>query len=110
MIIHFDFDKSDILPSEMEKIKAAAATFRHHRGEYNMFVTGHTDNVGSLEYNYALAKRRNEAVLDALRQYNVELPIDMVEKAYLEPAADNTTDSGRSQNRRVVISFKKKIK
>lgn len=108
VVIYFDFDKSDISSSEMEKIRLASTLFNQSRPNYNMVIAGHTDNKGNLEYNYALSKRRNDAVIQALKQFIPDAPVSVVEKAYLEPAADNTSDTGRSQNRRVVISFKKK--
>jgi outer membrane protein OmpA-like peptidoglycan-associated protein len=108
IVVYFDFDRSDISSAEMEKIRSAAALSNQNKAAYNLLVTGHTDNKGSLDYNYALAKRRNDAVIEVLMQLNAGSPASVVEKAYLEPAADNSTDTGRSRNRRVVISFKKK--
>lgn len=68
-------------------------------------VEGHTDAVGSDEYNRELSAKRAEAV----KRYLVEKGIDgslvtAVGKGETEPVADNGTDEGRQANRRVKIT------
>jgi outer membrane protein OmpA-like peptidoglycan-associated protein len=68
-------------------------------------VEGHTDNVGSAKYNMGLSQRRAESVAQHL--VKIGWRNDMIERrGYGEskPVADNTTPSGRAQNRRVVIA------
>ena len=67
-------------------------------------VRGHTDNVGTIEYNLALSKRRSDAVARVL--VDGGFPADHIDSKGLGaslPAADNGSAEGRSQNRRVVI-------
>ncbi|MBT8136427.1 MAG: OmpA family protein [Gammaproteobacteria bacterium] len=69
-----------------------------------VLVAGHTDDVGSAEHNRRLSRQRAEAV----RQYLVAAGLDsgrIVARGYGEsrPIADNTTEQGRSRNRRVVL-------
>lgn len=104
-VIYFDFDKSDITPSEMEKLKDAMAKYQKLREFYSFRITGHTDSIGSMAYNVALSKRRNRAVIDAVNQILGIRNLPAQHKSFTEPVADNSTDSGRQANRRVEIIF-----
>lgn len=72
-------------------------------------IVGHTDNVGNSEANLALSKSRAQAVVDYLKQKGIpENRFQLIDgKGQSEPIADNTTESGKSKNRRVVITFLK---
>lgn len=65
-------------------------------------VQGHADNVGQEEYNQSLSQSRSDAVKDWLIKRGVA-PEKLVSKGYGSkvPRADNDTESGRQQNRRV---------
>jgi outer membrane protein OmpA-like peptidoglycan-associated protein len=106
--IYFDFDRSDIAPSEMKKLKGIVSVFDRVKNQYTMRVAGHTDSIGNLQYNMALSRKRNQAVMDALQKLRpIDIPIEITEDAFLKPAASNTTDEGRMKNRRVEIFFVK---
>lgn len=67
-----------------------------------MEISGHTDEVGSAEYNVNLSKRRAERVIAYLSDKGINrtrLRIEYYGKS--KPAADNSTEEGRQQNRRV---------
>ena len=72
-------------------------------------VVGHTDNVGKPESNLTLSKGRAQAVVDYLKQKGIpENRFQMIDgKGSNEPVADNSSESGKAQNRRVVITFLK---
>lgn len=72
-------------------------------------VVGHTDNVGNSESNLALSKSRAQAVVDYLKQKGIpENRFQLIDgKGQNEPVADNSTETGKSKNRRVVITFLK---
>ena len=66
-------------------------------------LVGHTDNIGPLERNTALSKRRAEAVKARLVEV-FDVAVDQLETAgvgYLAPVASNATPEGREVNRRV---------
>ena len=65
-------------------------------------IGGHTDNQGREQMNLALSTRRARAVLDALLAEGV-LTQNFVAVGYgeSEPIADNDTEEGRDQNRRI---------
>lgn len=69
-------------------------------------VDGYTDATGKPEYNQKLSERRAQAVADYLQSKGVAAGSRMAVEGFGEsnPAADNKTEEGRAQNRRVVIS------
>jgi outer membrane protein OmpA-like peptidoglycan-associated protein len=67
-------------------------------------VSGHTDNTGSRQYNQTLSERRAKSVADYLATQGVAQARMYVEGlAFDQPAADNASSAGRSQNRRVEL-------
>lgn len=70
--------------------------------ETTITVVGHTDSVGGAEANRALSGTRAAAVADYLGQRGVRRDRMVVDsRGELEPIADNGTEAGRAQNRRV---------
>ena len=68
-------------------------------------VVGHTDNVGTDEENIALGLARAKSVARILTSNGIAANrIQTASKGKAEPVADNNTDDGRHQNRRVVIT------
>ena len=67
-------------------------------------VMGHTDSTGSDQYNLDLSRRRAESVANYLTSRGVSRArIETIGYGEQYPVADNTTESGRAQNRRVEI-------
>ncbi|MFC7536079.1 OmpA family protein [Sphingomonas sp. GCM10030256] len=101
--ITFDVDRSDIKPQFQSTLDEVAQTL----GQYNQTyidVLGHTDSTGSDAYNQALSERRAQAVAGYLSSRGVA-PARMAARGFGEtqPIADNATEYGRAQNRRVEI-------
>jgi outer membrane protein OmpA-like peptidoglycan-associated protein len=73
-------------------------------GKTHLTVVGHTDNVGSDQYNQSLSERRAGAVADYLRSKGV-IPQRLASMGQGEgsPRASNATEEGRRLNRRVEI-------
>ncbi len=72
-------------------------------GIRNVRVEGHTDSVGSDEFNQALSERRAAAVAKALDEAKLAGPIKAIGLGKKDPVADNGTDAGRAENRRVAV-------
>ncbi len=99
----FDTDKSDLKPGGKLELDRAAGVLKEN-GFPAIIITGHTDSVGTDEYNQKLSERRAEAVKKFLEEKGV--PGDkMSTKGYgkTKPIASNATADGRAQNRRVEI-------
>ena len=103
-IVNFEFDRSNILP-QFEDTLNEVATALGQVPEEQVYLTGHTDAIGTEEYNMALAERRAESVAQYLQQQGVA-PEQMVLQARGEsqPIASNETEQGRFMNRRVEIT------
>ena len=72
-------------------------------------IVGHTDNTGNANTNVDLSKNRAQAVVNFLKNKGIpETRFQMIDgKGQNEPVADNNSDAGKAQNRRVVINFLK---
>ncbi|MFZ7115740.1 MAG: OmpA family protein [Bacteroidota bacterium] len=79
----------------------------------NILIEGHTDDTGTEEHNQALSEKRADAVSDFLKA-NAIAGGRISTNGYGEkqPVSDNTTDAGRTQNRRVDVAIfaNKKLK
>lgn len=98
----FDFNKAELRPEARPALLEAADVLKQYP-DIRVEVQGHTDNVGSDEYNMELSVRRAQAVANFLIR---ECGIDasrLVVRGYGEsrPVASNRTEEGRQQNRRV---------
>lgn len=70
----------------------------------SIHVDGHTDSVGPDDYNMDLSVRRARSVTDHLVARGVDADrIETRGHGETRPVADNSTDAGRQQNRRVEI-------
>ena len=99
----FETNSSDIKPGfETTMSKIADVVVRY--GKTSLTVVGHTDNVGSNDYNQKLSERRSHAVAQYLERKRVD-PIRMAisGKGETQPVGSNATESGRQANRRVEI-------
>lgn len=99
--IHFDTDKSDLLPASLRELEKLYQQLLRHPGMV-IELLGHTDNQGGEDYNQALSERRAYAVRDHLlgRGIAVERLI-ATGRGERQPVAVNTTAEGRQRNRRV---------
>ena len=73
--------------------------------QLKLLIVGHTDNVGGLEHNKALSRRRAASVVEALSTWHNINPNRLSSDgvAYLAPVASNRNEAGRSRNRRVEL-------
>lgn len=71
--------------------------------DVSVVVEGHTDSIGSEEYNLRLSQKRSENVMQYLVNYGID-SARLSAKGYGEskPIADNATEEGRQRNRRVI--------
>jgi outer membrane protein OmpA-like peptidoglycan-associated protein len=99
----FDTNSSTIKPgfdSTMDKLSDVVVRY----GKTTLTIVGHTDNVGTAQYNQQLSGRRAHSVAQYLETKRVN-PVRMAVSGRGEeqPIASNSTETGRQQNRRVEI-------
>jgi len=103
MRINFDFDKALIRPEEYPTMTQVGQILNTYP-ECKIFISGHTDFIGSDEYNIRLSQRRVDSVIDFLTsRESVTLMRFFMPIGYgeLRPIATNATEEGRFRNRRV---------
>jgi OOP family OmpA-OmpF porin len=100
----FDFDKAELKPEGKAELEKLAGKLQGLNKVELINITGHTDSIGSADYNQQLSERRAAAVKEYLIQMGVSaLPIETIGKGANSPVASNNTEEGRIQNRRVNI-------
>jgi OOP family OmpA-OmpF porin len=101
--VEFEFDKAEIRSVYREHLQKVA-NFLKTYPDTKAVIEGHTDSIGTDEYNLGLSRRRAASVRRYLvTEYNI--PHERLEaEGFGEsmPIADNNTDEGRQSNRRVV--------
>ncbi len=99
----FDFNKYTLKPGAREKLAKVAGILLAYPG-LNIKVEGHTDSIGSDEYNQKLSESRANSVRDYLTAQNVPgANVTAVGLGKNDPVASNDTAAGRQQNRRVEL-------
>jgi outer membrane protein OmpA-like peptidoglycan-associated protein len=97
----FDFNKFTLKPEAREKLAKVSGILLAYP-DLKVQVEGYTDNVGTDEYNQKLSEERAGAVRDYLVSNNVaENNVTAQGYGKSNPIADNSTNAGRAQNRRV---------
>ena len=72
IVIHFDFDKYNIKPSEWPKVQKLADLIKSNNSNYTVRIEGNCDEWGTEEYNYALGLKRANRVKNALIKLGVD--------------------------------------
>lgn len=102
--IQFDPGKSLIKPESSETIKIIADYIKANLDK-KFYIVGHTDNTGDFSANKTLSEERAKSVVNELTtKYDVRAEqISAHGISSLAPVASNSTDTGKSKNRRVEI-------
>jgi OmpA-OmpF porin, OOP family len=105
--VYFDTGKWNLAEQDKAAICQAAQQAEASENAL-MLVVGYTDNVGDEDYNQELSEKRASRVVNYLQQacgwkpYRMLTPTGMSES---DPTADNSTEEGRRQNRRVAVNI-----
>ena len=99
--LNFDFDKSNVKPQYFELLNNLKDFIEQNN--YEVTIVGHTDSVGSNQYNFGLSRRRAESVKAKLLEFGLseERIVGIEAMGEEQPIATNDTNEGRAQNRRV---------
>lgn len=99
----FDFDSSTLKPGAYSELDRVAQVLNRYP-ETHITVEGHTDAIGSLQYNQQLSERRALNVKEALVSRGVHpARISTIGYGETRPIASNDSEAGRQLNRRVTI-------
>ena len=96
-------EKSKFILEQLKKSNIDGKSIR------SLTIKGHTDNLGSHEYNVKLSNKRCQSVKSFLTELGIDQ--DMISSKAMgetKPAYSNETEYGRRKNRRIEISFFKK--
>jgi outer membrane protein OmpA-like peptidoglycan-associated protein len=101
----FDFNKATLKPGAREKLSKLAGILLAYPGAYTMSIEGHTDSIGSDEYNQRLSEDRAQSVRSYLEQSGISPGriASVRGMGKMMPVATNATAEGRQMNRRVEI-------
>lgn len=104
---YFDFDKSELKPEGKKVVKEISNELTKENATGTLKIEGHTDSIGTNEYNQKLSERRAQSVENEFKQNITTDKIKYETRGYGEerPIADNATKEGRAKNRRVEINF-----
>jgi outer membrane protein OmpA-like peptidoglycan-associated protein len=101
----YDFDSDVVKTQAQQNLKALAQSLDKYPGS-DLLILGHTDSVGTEEYNKGLSVRRADAAARYLISQGVERSrIGTGGLGEDEPITSNATDDGRRRNRRVEVAI-----
>ena len=99
--VHFAFDSARLTPEGEQMLRRAVKAF-DGQPKMTAVIDGHTDSVGSEQYNQRLSVRRADAVMSYLVVNGISANrLSTQGHGESRPIASNRTDSGRALNRRV---------
>lgn len=103
--VYFDFDKYEILKTSYPSLDLIAQ-YLQKNSTVHILVTGHTDNIGGMDYNQKLSEQRAKSVVDYLINKGInEKRLQYKGYGNQEPISENKTKQGRAKNRRIEIQI-----
>jgi outer membrane protein OmpA-like peptidoglycan-associated protein len=98
--LFFDFNKATLQPESMPEL-GNLIRFLKQNATIKIEIAGHTDSVGTADFNQHLSQARAESVKTYLVQHGIAAS-RLRAKGYglTQPIADNATEEGRKKNRR----------
>jgi OOP family OmpA-OmpF porin len=105
--VFFDFDKAELKPESFPELDRIVKVMKEKTG-VEVEISGHTDAVGTEEYNLGLSERRAKAVVKYIVDKGIEKGrINTLYLGETKPVDTNATKEGRSKNRRVEFKIVK---
>ncbi len=103
--VYFEFDKAEILP-ESEQELTRLLNFMNTYPDISIQIEGHTDNLGSYDYNIRLSLKRAKSVGNFLIDNGINKNrLKYIGYGFTRPIYDNTDEDGRKRNRRVAFKI-----
>jgi outer membrane protein OmpA-like peptidoglycan-associated protein len=105
--VHFAFDSDQLSDSALIQLDQLYKLMKKNKSMY-MEILGHTDNVGSDQYNQTLSRKRADAVIQNLVTRGIARErFQESALGFSQPTAPNDTEAGRAQNRRVEFHIRR---
>ncbi len=103
--VHFGFNKYELSDEAKAALDAFAEKVKSWNKDVYIEIQGHTDSIGSEQYNLKLGYKRAEQVMRYLNmQHGFPLHrMNVISYGEYKPIADNSTREGRAKNRRVTL-------
>ncbi len=99
--VFFEFNKYELKPESFSELNRLVKFIKNNDG-IRIEIGGHTDNVGSEEYNKKLSQQRAQAVVNYLIAKGIaKTSIVAVGYGETKPVTTNDTEEGKAKNRRV---------
>jgi outer membrane protein OmpA-like peptidoglycan-associated protein/outer membrane protein W len=103
--MYFDYKSSKLDLNAKTILNDIADTYKD-ASKFNISIAGHADNIGGDDYNYNLSVERANAVKDYLISKGLSnATISTEGKGETQPVAPNTSEDGRAENRRSVLTI-----
>jgi outer membrane protein OmpA-like peptidoglycan-associated protein len=108
MSVYFEFDKSEFIEDAMtDRYIDKSNLYMSQNHNAVLIIVGHTDVVGTDDYNMALGERRAQAIKNYFEGKGIPADKSITEsRGEKEPVDDNKTAEGRAKNRRTEMSIK----
>lgn len=109
LALFFAFDDATLTPRSLRQLEIVAQLLKQSRRQLD--ISGHTDDVGTAEYNQQLSEKRAAAVRDALVSYGVDaaqistrgMGMSQPRRTYAQGDSEEQIDTARGENRRAEI-------
>lgn len=100
---HFQYNSAELTMNAKTLLDGVAENLISHPQKNDIEVQGHTSSEGSNAYNLRLSQRRAQSVVDYLKMKGVTNRLTARGYGETRPIADNRTEAGRAENRRVEL-------
>lgn len=109
LALFFAFDDATLTPRSLRQLEIVASLLKESRRKLD--ISGHTDDVGTAEYNQKLSEKRAAAVRDALVSFGVDaaqistrgMGMSQPRRTYSNQDSEEQIDTARGENRRAEI-------
>ncbi len=103
--VKFETDKWDIKPAYYSLLDAVVDVLERNPS-LRVQVQGHTDNIGTANYNQGLSEKRAQSVAEYIRRKGISKQrLNNVSYGLTRPVVSNKTPKGRAENRRVQMKL-----
>lgn len=101
--VKFKYDSAELMSNAMAILDGVVVSLVSHDQKNDIEIQGHASSEGTDDYNMKLSQRRSQSVADYLKTKGVTNKLTAKGYGETTPIADNSTEAGKSQNRRVEL-------